>query len=109
MNVQLIGLPSDATLELRVRKLLKTFEQQQRIAFKEIEDKDQDLRSALNNDPSRHFFYLEIPGMKTARGRQRLRFYCEIQEGTTKFDLQFGRVLACHLLNEKEKLNWKNC
>jgi hypothetical protein len=23
--------------------------------------------------------------------------------------LQFGRVLACHLLNQREKLNWKNC
>lgn len=23
--------------------------------------------------------------------------------------MQFGRVLACHLLNAKEKLNWKNC
>lgn len=47
--------------------------------------------------------------MKTARGRQKIRFYCEIEEGKTRFDLQFGRVLACHLLNAKEKLNWKNC
>jgi hypothetical protein len=46
--------------------------------------------------------------MKTARGRQRIRFYCVINPGA-KFDLQFGRVLACHLLNEREKINWKNC
>jgi len=23
--------------------------------------------------------------------------------------MQFGRVLACHIMNQKEKLNWKNC
>lgn len=23
--------------------------------------------------------------------------------------MQFGRILACHLLNQKEKLNWKDC
>lgn len=26
-----------------------------------------------------------------------------------RFDMQFGRVLACHILNQREKLNWKNC
>lgn len=51
---------------------------------------------------------MEVPGLKTARGRQKLRFYCEIKPGA-RFDLQFGRVLACYLLNEKDKINWKNC
>jgi len=46
--------------------------------------------------------------MKTARGRQKLRFY-SIIDNQSRFDLQFGRVLACHILNQKEKLNWKNC
>jgi hypothetical protein len=23
--------------------------------------------------------------------------------------MQFGRVLACHLMNQREKINWKNC
>lgn len=23
--------------------------------------------------------------------------------------MQFGRVLACHIMNQPEKLNWKNC
>lgn len=69
MNAQIIGLPSDSTLEQRVRKLLKTFEQQQHVTFTEIEDRETDLRTALGNDPTKHFFYLEIPGMKTARGR----------------------------------------
>eukprot|EP00347_Sterkiella_histriomuscorum_P005571 403356100 len=109
MNLQIIALPSDSSLEMRVRKLLKVFEQQQNVKFIEIEDKEMDLRGALKNDPTQHFFYLEIPGMKTARGRQKIRFYCVIEEGKTRFDLQFGRVLACHLLNAREKLNWKNC
>jgi hypothetical protein len=46
--------------------------------------------------------------MKTAKGRQRLRFYSEISN-QSKFDMQFGRVLACHLMNQREKINWKNC
>jgi hypothetical protein len=67
-----------------------------------------DLRAALGNDPTKHFFYLEIPGMKTAKGRQRLRFFTVISN-QSRFDMQFGRVLACHILNQREKLNWKNC
>lgn len=23
--------------------------------------------------------------------------------------MQFGRVLACHIMNSKDKINWKNC
>ena len=46
--------------------------------------------------------------MKSAKGRQKLRFYTVIGENS-KFDMQFGRVLACHILNEREKINWKNC
>jgi Protein similar to CwfJ C-terminus 2 len=46
--------------------------------------------------------------MKTARGRQRIRFYSEIGN-QARFDMQFGRVLACHIMNQPEKLNWKNC
>jgi hypothetical protein len=68
MNVQVIGLPAAGgtlSLEDRVRKLLATFEGQFGSKFEEITD----LRGALGNDPSKHFFYLEIPGMKTAKGR----------------------------------------
>ena len=108
MNVQIVGMPSSSSLEDRVRKLLKTFEAQFGSKFEEIVDREQDLRSSLGNDPTKHFFYLEVPGMKTARGRQRLRFYTVIGEGS-RFDMQFGRVLACHLMNERDKINWKNC
>lgn len=73
MNVQIIGLPTSGnlsvTLEDRVRKLLKTFEGQFGTKFEEITDREMDLRAALGNDPTKHFFYLEIPGMKTAKGR----------------------------------------
>ena len=102
MNVQIIALPPSpslaVSLEDRVRKLLKTMEGQAGARFVEIEDREKDLRQELNNDITKHFFYLEIPGMKTAKGRQRLRFYSEIQSGQ-RFDMQFGRVLACHLMN----------
>lgn len=81
MNVQIIAMQCDSQLEQRVRKLLKVFEGQQHVQFKEIEDKEVDLRAELSNDPSKHFFYIEIPGLKTARGRQKMRFYCEIKEG----------------------------
>ncbi|TNV85145.1 hypothetical protein FGO68_gene10308 [Halteria grandinella] len=113
MNVQLIGLPTQGslslTLEDRVRKLLATSEHQFNSKFLEITDREMDLRAALGNDPTKHFFYLEIPGMKTARGRQRVRFVTTIEGQQNRFDMQFGRVMACHILNQREKLNWKNC
>ena len=52
----------------------------------EIEDREKDLRAAMAGDISKHWFYLEIPGMKTAKGRQRIRFYCVIEQGA-RFDM----------------------
>ena len=105
----MIGLPTNNTLEERVRKLLQTVSRTNRGAppFVEIK-READLKSELGNDPSQHFFYLEIPGLRTANGRQKIKFYTKLFEGSS-FDIQFGRVLACHMLNEREKLNWKNC
>ena len=85
MNVQIIGLPTGSlniTLEDRIRKLLTTFEAQFGTKFEEITDREQDLRSSLANDPTKFFFYIEIPGMKTAKGRQRVRFYTVIGSGS---------------------------
>ena len=66
------------------------------------------MEDHFGNDPSKHFFYLEVSGLRTANGRLVHRFVSEIANGSS-FDLQFGRVLACHLLNRKERINWKNC
>jgi len=93
----------DLQLDERVRKLLKSADG----SFIELE-KESDLRAELCDDPTRRFFYLEVPGLRTAIGRQKIRFYKELRQGTP-FDMQFGRVLACHLLNTKAKLNWQNC
>ena len=76
--------------------------------FIELVEKDTDLRAELCDDPTKHWFYLEVPGMRTAKGRMKVRFYKELKPGAT-FDLQYGRVLACHLLNTRSKLNWQNC
>lgn len=79
MNLQIIALPQDVNLEERVRKLLNTFQSQntnqRQNPFVEIADRECDLRSELGNDPSKHFFYLQIPGLRTAKGRQKIRFY----------------------------------
>lgn len=89
-----------------MRKLLKLDKGTD--GFNELANKDIDLRAELCDDPSKHFFYLEVPGLRTARGRIKVRFYKELRQGAP-FDLQFGRVLACHLLNTRTKLNWQNC
>ena len=89
LNLQIIGLASDFNLEERVKKLLKTFQRQQsgsQHEFREIKDRESDLRSELNNDPTKYFFYLELSGMRTARGRQKIRFYREILQGAP-FDI----------------------
>jgi hypothetical protein len=81
MNAQLLALPASSlqlTVEDRVRKLLTAFETQFGITFSEITDREADLRSELGNDLTKHWFYLEVPGMLTAKGRQRVRFYAVI-------------------------------
>jgi len=44
------------------------------------------LKIERNNDPTKYFFYLELSGMRTARGRQKIRFYREILQGAP-FDI----------------------
>lgn len=55
-----------------------------------------------NIDASTPYFYLEFSGLKTV---QMIHIIKENQE----FDFQFGRILACHLLGQPERLNWKAC
>ena len=107
MNTQVIGLPPDSNLVDRVRKLLATVQAQTGAVFIEL-DKQKSLEDHFGNDPTKHFFYLEVSGLRTANGRLVHRFVSEIQQGAS-FDMQFGRVLACHLMNRKERVNWKNC
>jgi len=56
-----MAIAPDLNLEERVRKLLNTFQNrntnQRQSPFLEIE-RESDLRSELNDDPSKHFFYL---------------------------------------------------
>ena len=73
MNTQIIALPQDLNLEDRVRKLLNTFQgqntNQRQNPFVEITERENDLRAELGDDPSKHFFYMQIPGLRTAKGR----------------------------------------
>ena len=83
MNVQVIGLQKvDLQLDERIRKLLNVdgnYNKRNDESFVEMVDRETDLRAELCDDPSRHFFYIEIPGLRTAKGRQKLRFYKELK------------------------------
>ena len=119
MNYQIIGVPQDFDLEEKIAKLLNTYQQNQssnprlkrrpaQAGFVEITDRESSLRAELNDDPSKSFLYLEIPGLRTAKGRLQTRFYQEMIPGAP-YDMQLGRILACHILNEREKVDWKSC
>ena len=75
MNTQIVGLPSDANLTDRVRKLLETSSRQTGVKFSELE-RQTSLEDFLGNDPSKYFFYLEVSGLRTANGRQMHKFVC---------------------------------
>lgn len=83
MNTQIIGIPtsknssSDYLLDERVRKMLKAFTRSQSGQFLELQ-RGQHLADFFNNDASKRWFYLEVPGMRTANGRQKHRFVYEI-------------------------------
>jgi hypothetical protein len=100
-------LPSDSNLLDRVRKLLGTTGRQTGVQFHELE-RQTTLEDFFGNDPSKFFFYIEVSGLRTVNGRQMHRFVCELG-AEQQFDMQFGRVLCCHLLNRKDRLNWKHC
>lgn len=80
MNYQIIGLPQVFDLEEKIAKLLQTYQLNQvsdkrlkrrpaQAGFVEITDRESNLRAELNDDPSKSFFYLEIPGLRTAKSR----------------------------------------
>lgn len=46
--------------------------------------------------------------MLTASGKMNHKMLHVLKEAES-FDFQFGRILACHLLGQNDKLNWKEC
>jgi len=55
MNTQIVGIPSDANLVDRVRKLLSTVTKQTGCIFIEL-PRQTTLEDHFGNDPSKHFF-----------------------------------------------------
>jgi diadenosine tetraphosphate (Ap4A) HIT family hydrolase len=64
----------------------------------------------LNDDTTTPYAYFEVPGDNTAKGRQIERY---VYAGTTKesprIPLNFGRMVACQLLNCEDKVDWRQC
>ena len=47
--------------------------------------------------------------MLTAAANKMNHKMLHVLKESQSFDFQFGRILACHLLGQNEKLNWKEC
>ena len=77
MNTQIIELPSMNDLEHRVSKLVNAFTRQGSAKFVQLE-RGVTLRDHFGGDVSKNFFYLEVPGLRTANGRLKTRFAYEI-------------------------------
>jgi len=61
----------------------------------------------LNDDSTTPYVYFEIPGDNTARGRQIERYVFAAKE--PRIPLNFGRMVACELLNCEDKVDWRQC
>jgi len=53
-----------------------------------------------------HYFYAEIPGLKTASGQKTEKLLHKMKRGV-KFPAQFGREVVCELLGQPEKMDWR--
>ena len=106
MNTQIIAIPQKylggTTLEDRILKLVGSTG----MVFEEVKEGVKECFG--EEDIAKFYFYMEFPGMKTARSRQIRRMAYKIRPGE-HFELQFGRVLACEILRERHKINWKEC
>lgn len=63
-----------------MRKLLGAFTKSNTGKFVELA-KGVTLEDHLGGDPSKHFFYLEVSGLRTANGRQKIKFVYVIEQG----------------------------
>merc|ERR1712039_531962 len=63
----------------------------------------------LNDDSSTPYVYFEIPGDNTAKGRQIERYLYVGGPTAPRVPLNLGRMVACHVLDCMEKVDWKLC
>lgn len=65
----------------------------------------------LGDDSGTPYIYFEIPGDNTAKGRQIERYVYAQPKGSEgpRIPLEFGRKVACHLLNCDDKVDWRQC
>jgi hypothetical protein len=68
-----------------------------------------DVVEHLKDDPSTPFIYFELPGDKTAKGRQIERYVYAGGAGGPRIPVSFGRQVACQLLGCMDKVEWKQC
>merc|ERR1711957_210785 len=64
----------------------------------------------LNDDSSQAYIYFEMPGDNTAKGRSSDRYvYVPIGKDAPRISLNFGRAVACELIQSEGKVDWKEC
>jgi len=64
----------------------------------------------LGDDATTPYVYFEIPGDNTAKGRAVDRYvYAGTTKGGPRIPLNFGRQVACELLNCENKVDWRQC
>eukprot|EP00743_Colponemidia_sp_Colp-15_P006571 GILK01007080.1.p1 GENE.GILK01007080.1~~GILK01007080.1.p1 ORF type:complete len:636 (-),score=121.89 GILK01007080.1:14-1921(-) len=102
MNIQVVPIPKEAASE--ARPTAESMGHANRINFESLPS-DGDIRTVL--PPSEPYFYLELPGLNTAKGKLTEKLLHRISG--TRHPLQFGRDVAAHILGMPDRADWKAC
>ncbi|CDJ62065.1 CWF19-like protein 1, related [Eimeria necatrix] len=111
MHSQLHAIPCDRSQALQSGELFEKRAKRAGLSLQRLpETADITSLSELAKDPCLGYFYVEIPGVLTAKG-QTIDRYLHVQPGrdSGKIPMTFGREVMAELLGLRDKVNWQAC
>ncbi|KAL8272676.1 hypothetical protein Esti_003380 [Eimeria stiedai] len=111
MHSQLHVIPCKRSDSLRASEFFEKRARRAGLSLQKLSaSSDVDSLRELAKDPRLGYFYVEIPGVCTARGPSIDRFLHVQSAGDGgKIPMNFGREVMAELLGEKAKVSWQAC
>ncbi|XP_026194561.1 uncharacterized protein LOC34618588 [Cyclospora cayetanensis] len=111
MHSQVHAVPCHRSQSMRAEALFEKRARRAGLVLKKMPtDADLTALAELARDPHLGYFYVELPGLCTARG-QTIERYLYVQPGrdSQKIPMNFGREVLAELLEAHDKVNWQTC
>mmetsp|Transcript_44272 Transcript_44272/g.102266 ORF Transcript_44272/g.102266 Transcript_44272/m.102266 type:complete len:362 (-) Transcript_44272:134-1219(-) len=109
-HMQIQVLPMDGSVAMTAREVLAQIAQKYLAGSRMTPVASYDeVADHLDDDAGTPYIYFELPGDNTAKGRLIERYVYVQKPGCPRMPVNFGRQVACAMLDCEEKVDWKSC